>query len=193
LFSVARKNRHLRVSVNQMMLAIFRGNAAAFEREDPNQLRVGSMLSIPDRETVAALDPGEAARTVQSWRAKPKPPAEPPVALPPKESVPTVMIPPPAVVKPEPPAKPRLSREEAEKRYREGLAHERAGNEQAALRAFLDAGEAGNGRAQKRLGEIYDNGNSVVARDYQAALKWYQKAREQGVAIPKPFQFPGGR
>ena len=24
-------------------------------------------------------------------------------------------------------------------------------------------------------------------RDYQIALQWYQKAREQGVAIPKPF------
>jgi len=28
----------------------------------------------------------------------------------------------------------------------------------------------------------------VVQRDYQAALKWYQKAREQGVDIDKPLQ-----
>jgi TPR repeat protein len=58
----------------------------------------------------------------------------------------------------------------------------------ARLAAFLEAGEAGNGMAQLRLGQIYDKGNAVVQRDYQAALKWYQKAREQGVDIDKPLQ-----
>jgi FimV-like protein len=193
LFAVARKNRHLRVSVNQMMVAIFRANPGAFDQEDANQLRAGSNLSIPDRDTVAALDPEEAARVVQSWHPKPKPPVALPEVLPPREPVPTVMVPPPAPPRTVPPPKPRLSREDAEKRYREGLAYERAGNEQAALAAFLEAGEAGHGKAQKRLGEIYDSGNTIVTRDYQAALRWYQKAREQGVEIPKPFQFPGGR
>jgi TPR repeat protein len=37
------------------------------------------------------------------------------------------------------------------------------------------------------LGQIYDKGNGAVQRDYQASLRWYQKAREQGVEIEKPL------
>ena len=90
------------------------------------------------------------------------------------------------------PAKPStaasLAPEAAAKRYREGLGLERLGDLQGALGAFLEAGEAGNSMAQVKLGQIYDKGNAVVPRDYQAALKWYQKAREQGVDIDKPLQ-----
>ena len=69
--------------------------------------------------------------------------------------------------------------------YRQGLALERRGDEQGAFKAFLDAGEGGHGLAQLKLGEIYDKGG-VVERDYETSLKWYEKARAQGVAIPKP-------
>jgi len=48
--------------------------------------------------------------------------------------------------------------------------------------------ESGHGLAQRRLGQIYDSGSPAVKHDYQASLKWYQKAREQGVPIPKPIQ-----
>jgi pilus assembly protein FimV len=68
-------------------------------------------------------------------------------------------------------------------RYRQGLALEKRGDEVGAFKAFLEAGEAGHGLAQLKLGEIYDNGDGVQ-RDYQSSLKWYQKAREQGVPIP---------
>jgi TPR repeat protein len=99
-----------------------------------------------------------------------------------------------AAVKPAPspvppataPARPQ-GVEEAAKRFREGLAHERKGDVHSALRAFLEAGEAGNGLAQRRLGQIYDKGNAATKRDYQASLHWYQKAREQGVEIDKPL------
>jgi TPR repeat protein len=77
--------------------------------------------------------------------------------------------------------------EEAARRYREGEALERKGDDAGALKAYLDAGEAGHGLAQRRLGQIYDKGNTAVQRDYQASLKWYQKAREQGVEIDKPL------
>jgi TPR repeat protein len=65
---------------------------------------------------------------------------------------------------------------------------ERRGDEQGALKAFLEAGEGGHGLAQRRLGQIYDKGNAVARRDYQSALMWYQKAREQGVEMDKPLQ-----
>ena len=55
------------------------------------------------------------------------------------------------------------------------------------MAAFLAAGDAGHGPAQKRLGDLYNTGNAVLKRDYETALRWYQKAREQGVEIPKPL------
>ena len=84
-----------------------------------------------------------------------------------------------------------LGREAAAKRYREGLGHERRGDDHRALAAFLEAAESGHGPAQKKLGEIYDEGNSAVTRNYQASIQWYEKAREQGVPIAKPHARPG--
>ena len=64
---------------------------------------------------------------------------------------------------------------------------ERKGDDQGALKAYLEAGEAGYGLAQRKLGQIYDKGNTAVQRDYQSSLRWYQKAREQGVELQKPI------
>jgi TPR repeat protein len=86
-----------------------------------------------------------------------------------------------------------LSPAQARLRHREGLAAERSGDEQGAFQAFRDAAEAGHGPAQLKLGEIYDRGSSAVARDYATALGWYQKARDQGVPVPRPHTFPAGR
>ena len=77
--------------------------------------------------------------------------------------------------------------------FQGAISLERKGDLQAAMTAYLAAGEAGNGLAQKRLGDIYNTGNAVVQRDYETSLRWYQKARAQGVAIPKPITNPGVR
>jgi TPR repeat protein len=61
------------------------------------------------------------------------------------------------------------------------------------MKAYLAAGDSGHGEAQKRLGDIYNMGNAVVPRDYETALRWYQKARAQGIEIPKPLVNPGPR
>lgn len=74
----------------------------------------------------------------------------------------------------------------AAKRYWEGLARERRGDDEGAFKAYHEAAEAGHGLAQRRLAQIYDAGSPIVKRDYSTALKWYQKAREQGVPIRKP-------
>ncbi len=80
---------------------------------------------------------------------------------------------------------------QAARRFREGEVLERRRRLGAALEAYLAAGEAGHGEAQKKLGDIYSSGNSAVERDYETALKWYHKAREQGIEIPKPLSYPG--
>lgn len=71
-------------------------------------------------------------------------------------------------------------------RYQQGIALEKRGDETGAFKAYLEAGEGGYGLAQRKLGEIYDNGDGVT-RDYQRSLKWYQKARAQGVPVPSPI------
>jgi FimV-like protein len=182
LFAIARQVRPGGITVHQMVFALYRSNPDAFTAGNINQLRVGAVLTVPDRAVAAEVEPADAARQVAALAAvrpgapaparaaPPAAPAEPPVAaIPPARS----------------PVRVPLGKEEAERRYHAGLAMERAGDDRGALRAFLEAGESGHGPAQKKLGEIYDRGNAAVARDYETALRWYQKAREQGVAVPK--------
>ncbi|HEY6965918.1 MAG TPA: FimV/HubP family polar landmark protein [Burkholderiales bacterium] len=172
LFAIARKAKHEGVSRNQMILAIWRANPGAFPGGNVNLLEVGTVLSIPPREQVAAIDPADADRQVRELLARqPQVAAVRPAAVAPKPVEPVVP----------------LGQEQAARRYREGLALERKGDDRGALQAFLASGEAGYGLAQRKLGQIYDKGNSATQRDYQASLRWYQKAREQGVEIDKPL------
>jgi len=174
LFAIARKAKHDGVSRNQMILAIWRANQNSFPGGNINLLEVGTKLAIPSREQVAAIDSAEADRLVREM-----------ITRTPAGQMAAVK---PAVAAPKPAAKqPVTPPEEAARRYRDGLALEKKGDDAGALKAFLDAGEAGHGLAQRRLGQIYDKGNAAVQRDYQASLKWYQKAREQGVEIDKPL------
>ena len=71
-------------------------------------------------------------------------------------------------------------------RHAAGVALEQRGDDAGAFIAFLEAAEAGHPPAQRKLGEIYDSGNTAVVRDYQAAIHWYEKAREGGEVIPSP-------
>lgn len=83
--------------------------------------------------------------------------------------------------------KPTLDRKAAENQYQQARAMEGKGDERGAFKAYLAAGESGHGLAQKRLGEIYEKGNAATRRDYDTALRWYEKARAQGIEIPKPI------
>jgi TPR repeat protein len=80
-----------------------------------------------------------------------------------------------------------MSKEAAAQRYEAGLALEQRRDEKGAFMAYLEAAEYGHPPAQRRLGEIYDNGNSAVERNYSESIRWYQKAREGGEQIPAPI------
>ena len=179
LFAVARKTLHDGVTRNQMILSIYRANLSAFGERNINRLEVGTVLAIPSRDEVAGIASAEADRQLREL-----------LAVKPAASAPLAAVKPAAAerlpVKPADAAP--LAVEVAAKRYRDGLAMERRGDYRGAFAAFLEAGEAGNGLAQRKLGQIYDTGNPAVPRDYQISLKWYQKAREQGVTIDKPLQ-----
>ena len=61
---------------------------------------------------------------------------------------------------------------------------EQAGKGAEAVKMYERAARAGNGKAARRLGEIYDTGIPGVARDYALALRWYNAARVLGEDVP---------
>ncbi|MFT3805594.1 FimV/HubP family polar landmark protein [Arenimonas sp.] len=69
------------LTTNQMMLALLRANPEAFDSDNINRLKSGSVLRIPGREEVATLGPAEAAALVQAqasaWRTPPAPVPQP--------------------------------------------------------------------------------------------------------------------
>jgi serine/threonine-protein kinase len=64
----------------------------------------------------------------------------------------------------------------------EALEQQGKGND--AVKVYVRAARAGNGKAAKRLGEIYDKGIAGVSRDYAESLKWYNAARVLGEEVP---------
>ena len=192
LFRIAGKVRQPGATLNQTVLALYRANPDAFLEGNINQLLVGRTLTVPNREVALAVDPAEATRQLRALVAKPLVPVPSP-APPAKEPAP------PPKPQPESPPKPvarppmALTPGQATERFNEGLKLEQGGDLRAAMQAYVAAGESGNGAAQKRLGDIYNTGNAAVARDYETALRWYQKARAQGIEIPKPITNPGGK
>jgi FimV-like protein len=73
----------------------------------------------------------------------------------------------------------------AEQRYKDAVKLEKDSEHKAAFEAYLDSGKQGHGLAELRLGELYDKGSPGVQRDLQESARWYQKARAQGVEVPK--------
>jgi len=74
LYAIAMQSRGSRdVSVNQMMMALFRSNPDAFFRDNINNLKEGVELVIPDTGEVIALDRDEVNQAIRSqnrlWQA----------------------------------------------------------------------------------------------------------------------------
>lgn len=63
LSSIATDLRPEGVSLDQMLLALFRANPDAFDRGNINRLKAGKILSVPDKAALEAIPKGE-ARTV---------------------------------------------------------------------------------------------------------------------------------
>jgi serine/threonine-protein kinase len=80
------------------------------------------------------------------------------------------------------PAAPLSKAAEGEVLYQQALKME-GSDIKAAVRIYRRAARDGNGKAAKRLGELYDKGVPGVDRDYQESLSWYEKARELGETI----------
>jgi serine/threonine protein kinase len=68
--------------------------------------------------------------------------------------------------------------------YKQAVAFELQGKGNDAVKLYMRAARSGNGKAAKRLGEIYDKGMAGVSRDYAQSLKWYKAARVLGERVP---------
>jgi pilus assembly protein FimV len=66
LGAIARKTKPEGVTLNQMLIALYRANREAFIRENINLVRAGRILSIPDHATVADLNVAEVDRIVKT-------------------------------------------------------------------------------------------------------------------------------
>jgi pilus assembly protein FimV len=69
LGAIARKNKPDGVTLNQMLMALYRANQDAFIRGNINLIRAGRILNIPDSEAVAAINEADANQQVQSQMA----------------------------------------------------------------------------------------------------------------------------
>jgi len=69
LTKIAIANKSDNVSLQQMLIALYRSNADAFDGNNINRMRAGKILNIPDTETAASVDQGEAVRTVSAQAA----------------------------------------------------------------------------------------------------------------------------
>jgi serine/threonine-protein kinase len=58
-----------------------------------------------------------------------------------------------------------------------------ASDPKAAVKIYRSLARKGNGKAAKRLGEIYDKGITGIPRDYAESLQWYETARKLGETI----------
>lgn len=69
LSRIANANRSEGVSLQQMLIALYRSNADAFDASNINRMRAGKILNIPEADAAAAVDHEEATRTVSAQAA----------------------------------------------------------------------------------------------------------------------------
>ena len=69
LGAIARQNLPAGVSLNQMLIALYRANQDAFINGNVNLVRAGKILNIPDREAIAAIGAEDANKQVQAQMA----------------------------------------------------------------------------------------------------------------------------
>ncbi|WP_286340069.1 FimV/HubP family polar landmark protein [Ferrimonas sp. YFM] len=108
LWRLANAHKPEGATVYQTMVALYEANPQAFNANNLNSLEKGMMLTLPDSQTILAIDPVEAKRKAtqddRQWSgkpAKPAPKAEPkPRTQPePQAAAPTTSQPAPAVSK----------------------------------------------------------------------------------------------
>jgi len=66
---IAESNRPDGVTLDQMLIALYRGNPEAFDGGNINRLKAGAIINVPGNEAAAAVEAGEARREVVAHSA----------------------------------------------------------------------------------------------------------------------------
>jgi pilus assembly protein FimV len=66
LSKIANSNRIDGVSMQQMLVALYRGNQDAFDGQNMNRLRTGQILNLPDKDAATAVSDEDASRLVSA-------------------------------------------------------------------------------------------------------------------------------
>ena len=69
LSQVAAKTQVSGISLDQMLVGLFRQNPSAFIESNMNRLRAGAVLQVPDSETLNSLSPSEARQVILAQSA----------------------------------------------------------------------------------------------------------------------------
>lgn len=69
LWGIAERVRHPSVSLDQMLVALYRANPEAFMGDNMNRMRAGAVLRVPGQEGVAGIDPREARQLIVAQSA----------------------------------------------------------------------------------------------------------------------------
>ena len=69
LFRIAKGNQRANVSLDQMLVALFRNNPNAFIGDNMNRLKAGAVLNVPSSEQANAISTAEAKETIRAQSA----------------------------------------------------------------------------------------------------------------------------
>jgi pilus assembly protein FimV len=69
LYRIASRSLHPGVSLDQMLVSLYRGNADAFIGDNMNRLKAGALLTVPTPEQVQSTAPDEARQLIQAQAA----------------------------------------------------------------------------------------------------------------------------
>ena len=69
LSKIAGRTQRPGVSLDQMLVSLFRANPSAFSGNNMNRLKAGVVLSVPSAEAAQAIPPGEARQTITAQSA----------------------------------------------------------------------------------------------------------------------------
>ena len=182
LGAIARQHLPPGVSLNQMLIAIFRANESAFIRGNINLVRSGRILVIPDAESLGTIDRAEANQLVRShieqwneYRSRLAAVPAPAASTPGQQSVAGKIDAKPAPVPEAQPDQLKLSKADPKKPA--GVAGKAAREDDAAAR------ERALKEAQSREAELKKN---IADMEKLAALKNQQMAELEKKAAAKP-------
>ena len=69
LYRIARQNQRAGVSLDQMLVALFRGNPSAFIGDNMNRLKAGAVLSVPSSDDGKAVTTADAREVIRAQSA----------------------------------------------------------------------------------------------------------------------------